>query len=91
MRIVQTLDLGGMTYEIDFITSTSNEKSQIIIELDDSRLLSEIASDFEGRETIIRKTNNQPEISTTYSGFTELIDIRRNQANQSVRITLKKP
>lgn len=91
MRIAQTLDLGGMTYEIDFITSLSNEKSQIIIEFDDSRLLSEIAADFEGRETIIRKTNNQPEISTTYSGFTELIDIRRNQANQSVRITLKKP
>ena len=91
MKSVQMLDLGGKSLEVEFISSTSYASNQITIELDDNRLLSQIAADFEGCETIKRTDTIRPEITTTYSGYTELIDIRRSQANGSVRLTLRKP
>ena len=91
MKSGTMLDLGGMTYEVEFISTSTYGGNQIVIELEDSRLLSEIAADFEGREAIVRSDTIRPEITTTYAGYTELIEIRRNQANGSVRLTLKKP
>ena len=91
MNSVTTLDLGGKSYEIEFISTAAYAGNQIVIELMDDQPLSQIAADFEGRETITRTDTIRPEITTTYSGYTELIDIRRNQANGSVRLTLKKP
>lgn len=91
MKSTTMLDLGGMSYEIEFISSGTLGGNQIVIELEDDRLLSQIAEDFEGRKTMVRTDTARPEISTTYAGYTELIDIRRNQTNGSVRLTLKKP
>ena len=92
MRSVTMLKLGEMeSVEIEFISSTARAGAQIIIELIDSRPLSEIAGMFEDRPKIVRTDSVRPEIETTYTGYTELIDIRRNQADGSVRLTLKKP
>ena len=46
---------------------------------------------FEDRPKIVRTDSIRQEIETIYTGYTELIDIRRNQADGSVRLTLKKP
>lgn len=92
MKSVTTLKLGeNESVEIEFISSTARAGDQIVIELIDSRHLSEIADMFEGRSKLVRTDNIRPEIETTYTGYTELIDIRRNQTNGSVRLTLKKP
>lgn len=70
---------------------TLGRAGQIVIELEDDRPLSEIAGMFEGREELVRTDTIRPEIATRYEGYTELIDIRRNQTSGSVRLTLKKP
>lgn len=92
MKNVTMLNLGETeNVEIEFISSTARAGDQIVIELIDSRPLSEIAGMFEGRQKLTRTDSIRPEIETIYTGYTELIDIRRNQANGSVRLTLKKP
>lgn len=92
MKSVTTLKLGEMeSVEVEFISSTARAGNQIVIELIDSRLLSEIADLFEDRPKLVRTDNIRPEIETIYTGYTELIDIRRNQEDGSVRLTLKKP
>lgn len=92
MRSVTVLKLGEEeSVEIEFISSSNSAGNQIVIELEDDRPLSEIADMFEDREQLVRTDNLRPEIATTYTGYTELIEIRRNQANNRVRLTLKKP
>lgn len=90
MRNATMLDLGGKSYEVEFI-GTVGTSGQIVIELVDERNLSDIAADFEGIAKISRTDTQRPEIVTTYTGYTELIEIRRNQSNENVRLTLKKP
>ena len=91
MKSATMLDLGGMSYEVEFISTANYAGNQIVIELEDDRLLSMIAEDFEGRKTITRTDTLRPEIATIYTGYTELIEIRRNQANGNVRLTPEKP
>ena len=92
MKSSTMLKLGEMeSVEIEFISSVARVGDQIVIELIDSRPLSEIAGMFEDRQKLTRTDSIRPEIETTYTGYTELIDIRRNQANGSVRLTLRKP
>ena len=92
MKSVTMLKLSEMeSVEIEFISSANRVGNQIVIELIDNRPLSEIAEQFEDRPEVVRTDSIRPEISTTYTGYTELIDIRRNQADGSVRLTLKKP
>ena len=92
MRNVQSLKLSETeNVEIESISALMREGRQIVIELIDKRPLSEIADMFEDRPKLVRTDSVRPEIETTYTGYTELIDIRRNQADGSVRLTLKKP
>lgn len=92
MRNVQSLKLSETeNVEIESISALMREGRQIVIELIDSRPLSEIADMFEDRPKLVRTDSVRPEIETTYTGYTELIDIRRNQTDGSVRLTLKKP
>lgn len=91
MKNEMMLDLGGMTYEIEFISSPVNAGDQIMIELADERALSVIAADFEGRSRIVKTDTLKVGVETVYSGFTELTSIQRNAITGSVRITLRKP
>ena len=91
MKTMIMLDLGnGVSREVDFV-STMGVSKQVIIELTDERPLSRIAAEFENVKTIRRTDNLRDDVVTLYEGFTELVDIRRNQATGSVRLTIKKP
>lgn len=84
------IEIRGKSTGVEYI-GTLRGGNTIMIEVMDDRKLSKIAAAFEGAETI-RKTNaNMPGVSETYEGYTELIDIRRNQTDGSVRMTLKRP
>lgn len=92
MKTVQILDVGdGVKREIEFINSAAMARNQIMIELIDERPLSVIASEFEGRERLVRTDNIRPDIETMYTGYTDLVSIQRNTMSGSVRITLAKP
>lgn len=91
MKNEMMLDLGGLTYEIEFISSPVNAGDQIMIELADERALSAIAADFENRSKIVKTDMLKVGVETVYSGFTELTSIQRNAITGSVRITLRKP
>lgn len=91
MKTMIMLDLGnGASREVDFI-STMGVSKQVVIELTDDRPLSRIAAEFENVKTIRRTDNLREDVVTLYEGFTELVDIRRNQTTGSVRLTIKKP
>lgn len=92
MKTTTMLDLeNGMRREVEFINSTLVARDQIVVELIDNRPLSQIAAEFEGVKTIRRTDNLREDIVTLYEGFSELIDIRRNQTIGSVRLMLRKP
>lgn len=91
MKTMIMLDLGnGVSREVGFV-STMGVSKQVIIELTDERPLSRIAAEFENVKTIRRTDNLRDDVVTLYEGFTELVDIRRNQTTGSVRLTIKKP
>lgn len=91
MKNMIMLDLGnGVSREVDFI-STMGVSRQVVIELTDERPLSQIAAEFENVKTIRRTNNLRDDVVTLYEGFSEMIDIRRNQTTGSVRLTLRKP
>lgn len=92
MRNVQNLKLSETeTVEIESVSALMSNGKLVVIELIDSRPLSEIADMFEDRPKLVRTDSIRPEIETTYTGYTELISIQRNQEYGSVRLTLKKP
>lgn len=91
MKNATMLDLGNSkVHEIEFISSMQTG-STILIEMIDERALSEVAAEFEGNDKLVVTDTIKPGVSTVYDGYTELIDIRRNQINGSVRLTLSKP
>ena len=89
MKNATMLDLGEDSREIEY--SGTTRSGNLMIELMDDRLLSKVAADFEGRKKLVRTDTSAPGVATTYEGYTELIDIRRNQTDGSVRLTLRKP
>lgn len=84
------VEINGKKNGIEYI-GTLRGGNMIMIEVMDDRKLSKIAAAFEGVETIRKTNTNLPGVSETYEGYTELIDIRRNQNDGSVRMTLKRP
>ena len=80
---------GGAPMTCEYVGESISMPGILMVELMDERPLSAIAAEFEGvgRVDAVR-FYDQPAV---YEGYTELIDIRRNQADGSVRLTMKKP
>lgn len=81
------------TFEVEFMGLLLRDGSRVMIELADSRTLVEIAADFDGLESIklekdVSKTKGK--VYEMYEGFTQLVNIQRNKAAGTVRITLEK-
>lgn len=85
-----TLD-NGKTFDIEFIGVPMRNGSRVMIEMDDKRLLSEIASDFEGAQTIREETVERKEtVYKVYEGYSRVVAVQRIGAEGTVRLTLEK-
>lgn len=80
----------GKTFPIVSIVEMFRNGNQILIDLPDDRLLSEVAADFEGLETITMTNTKKPGKKEVYEGFTHLADVHQNKAAGTVRLTLEK-
>ena len=80
----------GKTFDIQFIGSPLRNSNHLMIELEDERLISEIAGDFEGLSTITKTDTIRPNEKTIYEGFTKLKGIQENQEASTFRLTLEK-
>lgn len=78
----------GKTHDIRFIGPTLRDDRKIMIILEDDRTFKDIASDFEGLETITQPET--PDIHHVYRGYTELVGVNLNDNDGTVRLTLKK-
>ena len=80
---------GGAPMACEYVGESISMPGMLMVELEDERPLSAIAAEFEGvgRVDAVRFYDQ----TSVYHGYTELIDIRRNQADGSVRLTMKKP
>ena len=80
---------GGEPRACEYIGDSVVTPGRLMLEIEDTRALSVIAAEFEGVQRIdaVRWYDQE----SVYEGYTELIDIRRNQADSTVRMTLKRP
>lgn len=80
----------GKAFDIIFICSPISTPEHVIIELRDSRPLSEIASDFEELENLKKEDDTRgSSVYEMYEGFSRLVEMHR-YADGSVRLTLEK-
>ena len=82
----------GKFLGVNWMYGPTMTSGNVMIELEDSRLLSEIAADFEGCETI-KKTDEKrgDTVYEIYEGYTVLRAISRNKTNGAVQVSLSKP
>lgn len=80
----------GKCFDIIFIGALVRDGRRVVIEMEDDRALSAIAADFEGVETATKTDSERPNVKEIYEGFTQLVDIRRNTAAGTVRLTLER-
>lgn len=80
---------GGEPRACEYIGDSVITPGRLMLEIEDTRALPVIAAEFEGVQRIdaVRWYDQE----SSYEGYTELIDIRRNQADGTVRMTLKRP
>lgn len=81
----------GKTFDVDFVCSPLSNPERIIIEMQNSRPFSEIASDFDGLESIREEdAERNPSVYKMYEGFSRLVEIHRYKADDGIRLTLAK-
>ena len=80
---------GGAPRACEYIGDSVVTPGRLMLEIEDARALSVIAAECEGVQRIdaVRWYDQE----SVYEGYTELIDIRRNQSDGTVRMTLKRP
>ena len=80
---------GSAPRACEYIGDSVTKTGHLFVEIEDTRALSVIAAEFEGVQRIdaVRWYDQK----SAYEGYTELIDIRRNQSDGTVRMTLKRP
>ena len=78
----------GKTHNIRYIGATIRDDRKIMIILEDDRTFKDIASDFEGLETITQPES--PDIDHVFRGYTKLVGMNLNDNDGTVRLTLKK-
>lgn len=62
-----------------------------MVEVKDERLLSAIAADFEGSEYIEKENERMEEIKERYTGFSKVVGLSKENADNVVRVTLVIP
>ena len=80
----------GKVFPVVFIGVLLRDGHRLVIDLPDSRPLSEVAADFEGLETVTKTNTKTPGVKEIYEGFTNLVEVHRNMAAGTVRVTLEK-
>lgn len=80
----------GKTFEGVWAYGPMRGSNELMIELRDDRLLSQVAADFEGCETI-RVDNGRRSPVMLYEGYTHLSAVDPGEDDGSYRLTLKKP
>lgn len=78
----------GKTFDIRVICTSLRSPNKVLIELEDSRAIADIAADFDGLDTV--RTYETESVYHTYEGFTQLVGIQRNTEAGTVRLTLEK-
>ena len=79
----------GKTLDVNWAFGPTDESGSLMIELPDTRLLSEISADLEGYCIFEKRDETKPGVTEIYEGFTELATIQRNK-NGSVFVKLAK-
>lgn len=79
----------GKTYSIHYVVCPTFDGS-CVIRMNDDRILSEIAPEFDGIHHMSYK-NDDIGIDTEYNGYTELMGIFRGITDRVVQISLRKP
>lgn len=81
----------GKTFEVDWMWGPVGVSKSLMLQLEDDRNLSEIASDFENCANFHR--DSETEGNMDFDGYTELVGIDRVQDMEpnAVQITLNKP
>lgn len=77
----------GNEYDVLFVDGPTIISSHVMLKLQDDRLLSTIAAEFEGCETMSRYSEDQG--NKTFEGYTAVMSIAR-QADGAVLIALGK-
>ena len=79
----------GKTFEASTVLVFVRDSNRLMMDVMDSRAISEVAEDFEGVEVLTQE--DAQHVDHVYRGFTELAAISRNKSDGSLRITLAKP
>ena len=80
----------GKTFDANWIWGPLRGTNQLMIDMKDGRRISEIAQDFEGVDRIV-KTDERRGVEESYTGYTQLEGIVRENATGTVRITMGMP
>ena len=80
----------GKTFDVTFVGEMLMNERRLLIEYSDVRPLSAIASDFDGLETITKSDIDRPCNDEIYNGFNRLVEVHRNTAAGTVRLTLER-
>lgn len=80
----------GKTFDASWIFGPLRGTGELMIEMKDTRLISEIAADFEGLESI-RAYQREGEPVTLYEGYARLTAVDPGTDDGSVRLTLRRP
>lgn len=78
----------GKTFDASTVLVSVRDSNRMMMDVKDSRAISEVAADFEGVEVLTQE--DAQHVEHVYRGFTELIAISRNKSDGSLRITLEK-
>ncbi len=77
----------GQTFDVNWAWA-SHTKKQLRIELNDTRCIADIAADFDGLETISRKSDTEGD--KLYEGYNRLTAVLQNTASGTVQLILEK-
>lgn len=78
----------GQTFDVEWIWGPLLGTDQLMLEMEDSRSIEEIAQDFDGLETISRKSESEGD--AVYTGYNTLVSVIRDTAKGTARLTLER-
>lgn len=79
----------GKTFDASPALVSVRNSSRLMMDIVDSRTVSEVAADFEGVEKLTQE--DAQHVDHVYKGYTVLAAASRNKSDGSVRVTLEKP
>ena len=85
---MKLLTSDGKTYAVDWIDGPTITTGRVVLQMQDSRNLSEIAADFEGLAWM--KRENEEQGDKLFEGYSELVNVAR-KAGDLVILTFDKP